>query len=100
MNMNNNSTNNSLVQNPDLLLSCAMDQNQNEFRLVDHCYSISTNQNSSNLMTENLINSSTTTITGRQISRNQQYLVDQFIQRVEVPIEQQNEIKEEILGIY
>lgn len=123
--MNTNNLSNLLVQNPDVLLSCASIENDSGGdgggggRVVgsanshvttnpvnyDHSYSMLNDEsNQQQLVTFSLASSNDTQmisdsyLSGNTANTERQFSFDQFIQQDEVSLESQREIRDEILG--
>ena len=100
-----------LVQNPDLLLSCASIEdrslqhhhlshldpnNETNSSNNNHMTTMTSSSNPSELIIPDVVEMDAATATASCPIR--QFSFDQFIQQEEVSLEQQQEIKEEILG--
>lgn len=86
--MNPNNLTTLLVQNPNLMLSCGapdLQMMQADSAMIDHGYA-------------SAVAATATTTIIPELSTHRQFSLDQFIQQEEVPFEQQEAIKEEILG--
>jgi hypothetical protein len=92
--------NSSPIQNPDLLLSCAIDQNASDFPLVEHSYSILNSPPNFNSMIDEseFINTSSA---NHVVTANQappRFDFEQQLEQDSLSLDSHKDIKEEILG--